>query len=123
MPRAPCSWWAKSHWMSIVGRAWIPRTLRKRSVQGVPRDCVRTTQCASDSEPMGCLCGLIGLERCSTSTLEQVPGECKDVIAQAAETNSTLDISTRFGDPAYALGLAFRLIQCDQRFCPTRCSF
>ena len=89
--------------------------------------CVRSTHCTSDSQtdsPSDCLCGLnVDVGECSTKQLSQLTGECKDVIAQAAETHSVLDITTRLGDPEYAVGRAMRLIQCDQRFCALACGF
>jgi hypothetical protein len=89
--------------------------------------CVRDSKCASDSatdSPSDCLCGLdVDVGVCSTMQLSALTGECKDVIALGAETQTVIDISTRLGDPTYAVGLAMRLIQCDQRFCATECPF
>jgi hypothetical protein len=105
------------------------------TINGMPKSdicrqivqCVRTTKCASDSatdSPSDCLCGLdVDVGVCSTQQLSALTGECKDIIATGAETTAVLDISTRLGDPTYAVGLAMRLIQCDQRFCATDCSF
>lgn len=89
--------------------------------------CVRSTHCVSDSatdSASDCFCGLnVDVGECSTKQLSQLTGECKGVIAQAAEADSVLDITTRLGDPEYAVGRAMRLILCDQRFCALTCGF
>jgi hypothetical protein len=90
-------------------------------------DCVRTTKCASASgtfSPSDCICGTgADVSVCAGQTLDQVTGACKAIIAQGAESTLLTDVSVRLGDPAYATGLAIRLVQCDQRFCATDCPF
>jgi hypothetical protein len=89
--------------------------------------CVRTTKCASASgtfSPSDCICGTgADVSVCAGQTLDQVTGACKAIIAQGAESTLLTDVSVRLGDPAYATGLAIRLVQCDQRFCATDCPF
>jgi phage tail sheath gpL-like len=89
--------------------------------------CVRMTKCASASgtfSPSDCICGTgADVSVCAGQTLDQVTGACKAIIAQGAESTLLTDVSVRLGDPAYATGLAIRLVQCDQRFCATDCPF
>jgi hypothetical protein len=89
--------------------------------------CFRRSSCidpragdpANQSAP--CLCGSASTEECTGGTFEQATGPCKDVIAAAAGSALMVDISQRFSDPGYPLGLAARLVQCDIRRCASSC--
>ena len=108
-----------------IGGSWDGRPKSK-----ICRDvvaCVRRTRCASESatdSPSDCFCGRdADIQACTARALDALTGECRDIIAAGAESTNTLEIGTRFGDPSYALGLAMRVIQCDQRYCARECAY
>jgi hypothetical protein len=89
--------------------------------------CIRTSKCASagvNDSASDCVCGTdVDVGVCAGQTLDVVSGACKTIIATGAESMLMTDISNRLGDATYATGLAIQLIQADQVFCPTECSF
>jgi hypothetical protein len=69
--------------------------------------------------PEACYCADVDVSVCAG--LDAPAGKCVAPITAGAETNMPTDVTTRLGDPAYATGLAVRLIQCEQRYCAKSC--
>lgn len=88
--------------------------------------CVEDTQCASHNgseSPSDCLCGAgVDVGVCSTQTITDLQGQCKDIIAAGAESTSVVDIITRLRDPAFAVGRAMWLSLCEARLCVGACA-
>jgi hypothetical protein len=81
--------------------------------------CMRRNKCAEGDEPKGCYCGTATSIPCITG---QANGPCIPEFAAASESTSSGDISTRFTDTAYAVGLATNLYRCSLDSCVTECS-
>jgi hypothetical protein len=88
--------------------------------------CARRTGCSLNSagafEPRACLCGKdADVDECLAA---QAPaGECLAEIQAAAETKDVAEIGGYLMDPAYSVGAAFQLLQCESTICSKSCEF
>jgi hypothetical protein len=70
--------------------------------------------------PLACYCGSV-TDPDECAQLATPAGKCADIISAGAETSMPGDVTTRLNDGDYAVGNAFRSVQCAQRFCPKSC--
>lgn len=82
--------------------------------------CVRDSGCAANAAE-DCYCGGLDVGTCAATPLASVTGACKDLIAEGADSDVSLTIASRFVNPAYATGTAFRLLRCDDQSCSGVC--
>ena len=90
--------------------------------------CILRTGCAETTDPapnnfspVACYCGA-GVDAVDCASLTNPAGECAAEIRAGAETNSPMDVTVRLADASYAVGLAIRLLQAEQRLCAQPCA-
>src|SRR6185369_11523866 len=81
--------------------------------------CLISSKCVSPAHDISeCYCGMAAAE-CQTPG--GAKGPCVSEIEAAAESDDSVDITGRFGDPSYALGRAKTVMDCYAENCPTTC--
>jgi len=88
-------------------------------------DCMHTTGCAGadGTKHTDCFCGIgVNSNTCFGSTVDAATGPCKQVIIQGVDSNSMTDVTNRYTDNTFPIGVATQMSEtCDGLSCTSQC--